>query len=484
MPDQTTIGVLTSSNRNEALTTLPMKHQSKRSHFQLHATRVSGIGATLALVLLAATAHVDANSLDETIKASQAHDKSLVSANSNRMAAAENVDIARSRLLPQVNVQGFRQRLNQTTIQNTSLGPQANVFQGESYQYQLSLRQSLIRPRDWSGYTLGQQQALYGEFKYVSARSDLFNRAAGTWLDVLAALSMKDLYQEAIKTVTESATQERMRFEKGDGTKDNMIEAQAQLLQAQAMLQDSQFNLEAKLSTHRLFTGDSQSQWNHQKLPNEDRVVFDDQQKASLLERIKVQSPELMAAKAIEGINASKVTQALADHLPTLDLVASATRAQNDTTNTLGYTYQNQQVGFQLTLPLYAGGGLDATRRQAVATLEASVADRESLEFRIEAQFENDWATQAGLLERTKAARSLMFAALEQKKAAFSGVNKGLRTWSDVASAELLLARRSADLITIQINLFKTQARILSLLPADDDAWASWIRSIDVASQQ
>ena len=76
-----------------------------------------------------------------------------------------------------------------------------------------------------------------------------------------------------------------------------------------------------------------------------------------------------------------------------------------------------------------------------------------------------------------------MFSALEQKKAALSGISKGLRTWSDVSNAELLLARRTSDLISIQTNLFKIQARLLSLLPSDDDAWSSWIQSIDAASQ-
>ncbi len=423
-----------------------------------------------------------ANSLDETIRAAVSFDKALASAAANRQAAAENIGIARSRLLPQLNVQGFKQNLNQTTTQNTSLGPQANVFQGESYQYQLSLRQSLFRPRDWAGFSLGQQQALYGELKFESARSDLFNRASGTWIDVLAALSSKALYQSAIQTISESATQERRRFEKGDGTKDSMIEAQAQLTQAKAMLQDAELNLEAKLLSHRLFTGSMPVSWDQQRLPAEDQVSFDNTQKDMLLERIKSQSPEILAAKAVEGVNASRVTQSIADHLPTLDMVASATRAQNDTTNTLGYTYQNQQVGLQLTLPLYSGGGIEATKRQAVATLDASIADRESLQMRIETQFENDWAAQAGLLERTKAARSLMFSAQEQKKAALAGVQKGLRTWSDVSNAELLLARRTSDLIGIQTNLYKLQARILSLLPTQDEAWNSWIQSLDAAS--
>jgi outer membrane protein TolC len=178
------------------------------------------------------------------------------------------------------------------------------------------------------------------------------------------------------------------------------------------------------------------------------------------------------------------VSQSTFDHFPTLDLVASANRAQNDTTNTLGYQYQNQQVGVQLNVPLYAGGGLEATRRQAVYTYDASVADRESLEYRVEAQFENDWATQAGYYERTLAARGLMLSAKEQKKAALFGVSTGLRTWSDVSNAELLLARRASDLIGIQTNLYKIQSRILSLLPSSDEAWQAWVNLLDQASQK
>ncbi len=437
----------------------------------------------LVSVLMANHGLSRSSTLEDTLKASKNVDKALASAEFNKRAAFENIDIARSRLLPQLNLQGFKQRLNQTTTQNTSLGPQANEFRGESYQYQLSLRQSLFRPRDWSGLSLGQQQALYGELKLESAKSDLYNRAAGAWIDVLAALSNRDLYQEAIKTIGESAKQERLRFEKGDGTKDSMIEAQAQLTQAHAMLKDAELNLEAKLQTHQLLTGSDQREWQNKKLPSEDRVNFEETQKSAFLDRIKTLSPEILAAKAVEGVNSARAAQALYDHFPTLDMVASATRAQNDTTNTLGYTYQNQQVGLQLNVPLYAGGGIDANRRQAVASLDASVADRESLVFRVETQFENDWATQAGLLERTRAARALVFSALEQKKAALAGVAKGVRTWSDVSNAELLLARRSSDLVAIESNLYKIQSRILSLLPIQDDAWEKWIQSMDTASR-
>jgi outer membrane protein TolC len=126
---------------------------------------------------------------------------------------------------------------------------------------------------------------------------------------------------------------------------------------------------------------------------------------------------------------------------------------------------------------------MEASRRQAYASYEASVADREALLMRIENQFMSDWASQAGLFERTQAARSLVVAALEQQRAAELGKSKGLRTWTDLSNAELLLARRKSDLINLQVALFKTQARILALLPVQTPAWDAWINNLDVESQ-
>ena len=199
-------------------------------------------------------------------------------------------------------------------------------------------------------------------------------------------------------------------------------------------------------------------------------------------ERIEDETPELLAAKAVEQINQIKALQSKYDNYPTLDAFGQSTNAQSDTTNTLGYQYRNNEVGFQLSVPLYAGGGLEATKRQSIASYEASIADREALNVRIENQFEADWASQEGLTEKAEAARGLVLAAQEQKRGALLGVKKGLKTWTDVSNSELLLSRRNADLNSVLLNLYKTQSRILSLLPTDDPAWEEWTRQLDVSS--
>lgn len=421
--------------------------------------------------------------LSAVLQAAQGIDPALHSAQANLGAAQENIAIARSRLLPQLNLQGSRQNTEQTTTQDTILGPQDRPFSGQSFSHQLSLRQGLIRPRDWVGLDVGQTQAIYGEYKYQSTRSDLWNRTIGIWLDLLAAQQVRDVYVQTLKAVSESARQERLRFEKGDGTRDSMVEAQAQMDQALAMRSDAEFALQARQRAFTLQTRLPTQTMIERRLPLMTFRGLSQDDRDGILQRILIQAPELLAAQAVERVNALRAKQIKYDHYPTLDLVVSAIRAQNDSTNTLGYRYHNNQIGVQYTVPLYAGGGVEATSRQAQATYAASVADREALQMRLETQFVGDWATQAGLHDRVNAAGSLKQAAHEQRRAADLGLERGLRTWTDRGNAELQWARRANDLINLQLNMLKVQVRILALLSTEDDYWQAWVKRMDLSSR-
>ena len=421
--------------------------------------------------------------LPEVIGAAQARDATLKSAAANRDAAQENIGITRSRLLPQLSYQNTRQQLHQTTTQSTSAGPQVRDFDGTSYNRQLSIRQGVIRPRDLAGYFAGGAQAEYGGYKYESALSDLWGRSIGAWLDVLAARALVDVQQQTLKAVTEAARQEVKRFERGDGTRDVRAEAQAQSAQAQALLLDAQLALKAREHAYQQLTGLESQHLSKRRLPKEVDVRLSESAKDELLSFVLTSGPELLAAHAVETVNRYRMIQAASDHLPTLDVVASTTRAQNDSTNTLGASYISRQVGVQWSLPLFSGGGVEAGRRQAVATYLASVADSESILTRLDTQFTNDWASQAGLFERTQAARSLLEAAKDQRRGIELGLARGLRNWGELSNVELLVARRHSDLVNLQVSLFKTQARLLSLMSVQAPAWNAWVQAMDVASQ-
>ena len=434
----------------------------------------------VALALAVALPVAGAVELPVALRAALQADPSLASALANRDAAQENIAIARSRLMPQVSLQSTMQQTNQTTDR----GGLVQDFNGPSKNTQLSLRQAVYRRRDLAGLDIGKLQALYGEHKVTSAQSELWGRTALSWVDVLAAQALRDVYARTLSSVSLSADQERKRFEAGDGTRDSMAEAGAQLAQARAQLADATIDLESKLRAFRLLTQLPAPGFDDFRLPGAAAVGALPETEEALLERILDTNADVLQARVNEQIGERRLAQSSADHWPTLDLVAGVNRARNDSTNTLGVRYSNSQLGVQIMVPIYSGGGVAASERQASAAYQAARSDTESLIQKLRTQYLTDWRSQGALLERAGAARELVDAALEQSRAAEFGIKAGVRTWADRGSAELLRARRDADLVTLTATLLKTQTRLLSLLPAGDPAWERWAQTLSQLARQ
>jgi protease secretion system outer membrane protein len=415
--------------------------------------------------------------LPDALRAAQLADPTLASAAANRDASAENIAIARARLLPQVSLQSTMQRTEQTST--SAFG--TNSFEGPSKSTALSLRQGIYRPRDWRGVDVGKAQAEYGEYKYASAQSDLWNRTTSAWLDVLAATAARDAFRLPLASAQSAAQQEQRRLQLGDGTRDATAEAAAQLVDARAQLAFAEVDLRAKRQAFALLTRLEADGFDAMKVPALDRLPMVLPTHEDALRRVVDSNPELLAARASERVAERRLSQASADHLPTLDLIGAHTRAQNDSTNTLGTRYRNQQFGLQLQVPIYAGGGVTAMQRQAAAQYAAASADRNALEQKLRTQVTNDFELLRGLRERLRSSQELLGAAREQKRGAELSLRGGLRTWAEVHAADQQLARRTSDLVGLATGVLRVQARLLSLLPITDPAWDEWTRQVSAA---
>ncbi len=439
---------------------------------------------TLALGAMALMSfNAQSQSLKEVVQATKEFDPELRSSDKNRQAAQENLNLAKSRLLPQVNLQGSRQQLTQTTTQDTLLlGPQSKTFTGPSVSDQLVIRQGLIRPKDVMGLDLARAQTQHGENKYLSEVTDAAVRATTAWLELLAAQKQVELNQVFLHSSEEAAKQEKSRFTRGDSTKDAMIEAQAQHENAKAIYAESFQGFLAKQQAFTLITKLSPEPLKSRQFPTLKLDHLKMENRDKIWQLIVETSPDLMAAKMMEKVQSVRLRQAGADHLPTLDFVASLNKAQNDATATQGYRYQNTQVGVQYNIPIFSGGGVNAAQRQALSIYEAASADRESMQQRMEIEFVNAWATQVGLIERIKAAESLRDSAIEQRKATERAVFHGLKTWAEKSNSEMNVARRSVDVINAQLSYYKSQLRVLRMLPTDELPWQIFLTELDAKS--
>ena len=140
--------------------------------------------------------------------------------------------------------------------------------------------------------------------------------------------------------------------------------------------------------------------------------------------------------------------------------MAAWNTAKNDATSTQGYRYQNNQIGIQYIIPIYAGGSISATERQAALALQASIAESEAVANRLEGDFRLLWSAWLGQSARLQAGYKLLESSTEQLRATQFSYSHGAKTLMEVANAELVLSRRIADQINTVMEYHKNSARL------------------------
>ena len=437
-----------------------------------------GLAVTLCL-----SGPLHAMPLEAAIAAAEKNDPTLASAQANRDAAFENIAIARAKLLPQTSFQGMAQKIQEGVRQEGGAPAVGQAYLVNAYNNQFSLRQSLYHPRDWVGYDIGQLQSEYGNLKLASSRSDLWLRTTNAWLDVLAASELCRVYRDTVQLTADAATQAEKRFKAGDGTRDAAIEAHAQQVLARSQLLEAEITLRSREQAFRLLTGLEAGDLRDGHLPDYHVLHLAVDNEAALRKAVAASNPEIQAAEAEVQINRKRAEQAHADRLPTVDLIASKAWAQNDTVFTINQRYTVLGAGVQVNIPLYDGGGLSATQRQAELSAAASGEDLRAEQLKLDTQVVSDWASVEASGERADSARELWDAALEQRKAAEMGLHSGVHTWADVAQAEVLSARRASDFLSYATNVLHAQARLLSTLPVTENVWEPWVAQISLLSR-
>ena len=415
----------------------------------------------LGAVALAFNLPVHSLTLQEAFDSAVKVDPTLRSSKFNQEAAKENIAIARSRKLPQISLQGSSNQLTQTTTQdvpgNASI---SRSFTGPSINHQLVIRQGIIRPRDVSGVSFAEIQARYGELKYESDLADLWTRVTHAWIEVIASLQLVEALHQPLKSLQLAAKQEMAKLSKGEGTKDAAMEAEAQFQIATATYQQALLNSKAKQRAFEILTQTPSNSLIGIKLDLNPRPKFSELDRDQLWKRTQERSFELRFAELQELLQRERLSMAKADHMPTLDLLAAWNVAKNDATSTQGYRYQNNQVGVQYVVPIYAGGSITSAERQALLALESSIAERDGAANRVDADFSALWSSWLGQSGRLQAGYRLLESSIEQLKAAELSHSLGVKTISDVANAELALSRRITDQINVVVEYQKYTARL------------------------
>ena len=436
--------------------------------------------ASASLVCLGMAAALPAWSLDlrQAYEAAYDNDATIRAARAGAQASREKLPQARAQLRPNVSLNASRNHNDLTSKTQNFLGqPTTTENQYYSGSQTLSVRQPLYRP--YLSALVRQAQAQVEDADAALERDEqtLVTRVGEAYFDALLAQDQVLLIEAQKTTYTTQLDAARKGLEAGTGTRTDIDEAQARLdltlaqeLEALQNVEYTRRRLESLMGQPvDVLAGLDVERFNPTvPVPG----LVDD-----WVERAEKASPELQSLRAQLDAAGMEVQKAQAGHKPTLDAVAQWSRSNSDSVTNVNSRYDNKSIGLQLSVPLYAGGYVSSSVRQAVAAQErareALEAARRDLGVRVHREFR-------GMTEGVLRVKALEQAVRSAEQAVLSNqmsFQAGSRTTVDVLNAQQQKTTAQRDLAQARYLYLVSRLRLQALVGEDRQASVAQVNS-------
>jgi outer membrane protein/protease secretion system outer membrane protein len=399
---------------------------------------------------------------DATIRASRA------AADSGR----ERLPQARAGLLPQISASAGR---NFNSLDTTSpnilgeLGTTNDRYFSDNKSVQL--RQPVVNMQRWLQFEQAKSMVAETEATLDRDLQNLVVRVAGAYFEYLMSDEQLELVLAQKKMYTSLVDAAKKGIAAGSGTRTDIDDAQARLDMASAQELEARQNQDQ--TRRQLEVLINQPVATVAKL-NVPALKLVGPVPASLDEwtsRAEKNSPEIKAMQARLEAARREVSKSQAGHLPTLDAVAQWSNSGSENITRINSRYENKSIGLQLNVPLFSGGYVNSTIRQAVAeqtraeeTLEAL---RRDLGVRVHKEFRG---VSEGVM-RVRALEQAVRSAEQMMKSTQMSFKAGSRTQLDVLNAQQQYTMALRDLAQARFVYLMSKVKLASL--AGDDAVAS-----------
>ena len=353
------------------------------------------------------------------------NDPVFLGALKERDAGQENRAIGRAGLLPKISY-NYNQGRNDSRA--TYLSERGNAHEDRHYTSSgstLMLQQPLIDYEAYANYRKGVAQALFADETFRGKSQELLVRVMTYYTKALFAEDQIEIAQARKKAYEEQFQQNEHLFRQGEGTRTDILEAESRFELATAEEIEARNEQDAALRELGALIGVPSVDVSElaplaqtfQSFPLEPANF--DTWHAMALEN----NPTLASQRQALEVARYEVERNRAGHLPKLNAYASVRKSESDSGNTYNQRYDTNTIGFEVNVPLFAGGGVSASVRQASANLE-------------QAEYELDGKTRETLIELRR-----------QFSACLSGVSK-LRAYKKaLSSAEALVVSTKQSIL-------------------------------------
>ncbi len=300
------------------------------------------------------------------------YDADYRTAAANTEADREEINKAKALFYPKAQLSASRGRGETERTTQSALGAVETDLNYRTQNYALSVRQPLFNKETFATYNSAKSFVSASEEQLRQETAKLMLKVTSTYLEILYANEKITLLQAKINAVEQQLNQAQKRFQQGEGTVVEINEAQTNLDIAKAELILANNALAEYRETLRNMTGQEveiAARLNAQKLPAKLEAT---ENLDFWLNNAKQHSPEITAAEHSLEVARQEVEKKRAGHYPTLDLVGVRSYSENDSNNTLGSRFDTTTVAVQMNVPLFAGGYVNASVRQAQDRLLAA----------------------------------------------------------------------------------------------------------------
>ncbi|MCC2971131.1 TolC family outer membrane protein [Massilia sp. IC2-476] len=418
--------------------------------------------AALALGAALAAGNAGAVSLQQAYEAALKNDPAYRMGYYANEAAKENRILGRSQLLPSVSASfnGSKNVLEQeSTFGGVARPPSHSKYISRSSVVQL--RQPILNLDAVQRYRQGKVQTQQGAEQFEADSNDVAVRVVGAYLDALFSEEQVALARVQRDAFAETQKVNQRLFEKGEGTKTDMLETQARLDLAEAQLIEAQDNARAQREVLEGIIGGPAGTLD--RLSDDFRVgelvkgSFEEWSKRAVDNSNELEVARLAVENARLEIGRQK-----AGHLPRIDFVGTYSKGDNETINTLNQDNLNRSLGVQVNIPLYAGGAVNAQTRQAAANYERARADLEVRTDRLLVEVRKAHSLAQSSVRKVDALMKAVESAKLLMTATEQSIKGGVRINLDLLNAQQQLFTSQRDLAQARFSYLVAVMRLRS----------------------
>jgi protease secretion system outer membrane protein len=381
-------------------------------------------------------------------------------------AAKENRILGRSALLPSVSGSYSANKTNlERETQQLVGGVPRTAISHQKYMSRSSvvqLRQSLFNLESIQRYRQGKVQTRQGAEQFEADTNEVAVRVVNAYMDALFSEDQVALARVQRDMYAENQKVNQRLFEKGEGTRTDMLETQARLEVAEAALIEAEDNARTQREVLEGIIGGEAGTLDRLADGFQPMALAPDSFAA--WQKLALENNNELAAARLGVENARlDIGRMKAGHAPRVDFIASYSKGDNETINTIGEENINRALGVQVNIPLYQGGAINAQTRQAAAMYERARADLDARSDKVTVELRRAHSQAQSSVRKIEALSKAVESAKLLMKATEQSIKGGVRINLDLLTAQEQLFTSQRDLAQARYTYLIATLRLRGL---------------------